>query len=592
MGVTAATTANAVLTQSTALPGSSIADGSSDVPESSQKGGFQKSKGKPYCYRCHTKGHTISVCTAVLSCEICFGDHVKKVCPNLKSLHSTALPCGYVVEGLGFYFIPIAENPKIPSDDKSAVVRVLEGSLTADQLAVELDKLLPGNSWVIDEKGNDAFTTNFPSSEVLNHMVNWGPMDTKTVKGKIRFEKEAENDVFKYEIDKVWVQFRGLPKELQEFPIIWAIGSILGVSRVVDTKFTKKHGRARMKVAVLNSDLIPDLVDVVIGEYVYELQFRVEKDMSDGEPQVIDMDSTMDEDKAPKEKEPENMDHDANKTGDPPAGQLSDKQPNASVAPSGQHMNKATAGAPTDLHMGNDMTDQPDLPLEADIQQGVEVGAGVILQQKNTNKPVVSLSQTGMSPDGTAQWKASLMQSKSDSGLLKKSKALSGGAVSPVRASKRNAFNSDQDSLEKATKLKARKNLESSSIKGKETRPLSFDAIDDSILLASTSALGISLGSNEQEVSLSLKSLKDLESLRLSENFNLEVTNKILVDDVSSVCSLEENMDLDALNLICAEITEDLSDGGCDPLCLQTPLSHFKKSKSSLNKKKAKRRSK
>jgi hypothetical protein len=93
----------------------------------------------------------------------------------------------------------------------------------------------------------------------------------------------------------------------------------------------------------------------------------VEKDMPDGEPQVIDMDSTMDEDKAPKEKEPENMDHDANKTGDPPAGQLSDKQPNASDAPSGQHKNKATAGAPTDLHMGNDMTDEPDLPLDADI---------------------------------------------------------------------------------------------------------------------------------------------------------------------------------------------------------------------------------
>jgi hypothetical protein len=53
-----------------------------------------------------------------------------------------------------------------------------------------------------------------------------------------------------------------------------------------------------MKVAVLNPDLILDLVDVVIGEYVYELQFRVEKDMPDGEPQVIDMDSTIDEDKA------------------------------------------------------------------------------------------------------------------------------------------------------------------------------------------------------------------------------------------------------------------------------------------------------
>jgi hypothetical protein len=97
---------------------------------------------------------------------------VKKVCPNLKNLQFTAIPCGYAVEGLGFYFIPVVENPKIVSDDKSVVVCVLEGSLTVDQLAVELDKLLPENSWVIDEKGNDAFTTNFPSSEVLNHMVN------------------------------------------------------------------------------------------------------------------------------------------------------------------------------------------------------------------------------------------------------------------------------------------------------------------------------------------------------------------------------------------------------------------------------------
>jgi len=80
------------------------------------------------------------------------------------------------------------------------------------------------------------------------------------------------------------VQFWGLPKELRDFPIIWAIGSILGVSRAVDTKFTKKYGRARMKVVVLNPDLIPDLVDVVIGDYVYELQFRMEEDMPDGEP--------------------------------------------------------------------------------------------------------------------------------------------------------------------------------------------------------------------------------------------------------------------------------------------------------------------
>jgi len=68
---------------------------------------------------------------------------------------------------------------------------------------------------VISEKGIDAFIINFPTSEVLNHMVNWGPMDTKTVKGKIRFEKGVENEVYKYEIDKVWVQFRAFQKNFE-----------------------------------------------------------------------------------------------------------------------------------------------------------------------------------------------------------------------------------------------------------------------------------------------------------------------------------------------------------------------------------------
>jgi hypothetical protein len=105
---------------------------------------------------------------------------------------------------------------------------------------VELDRLLLGNTWVIDLKGTYAFTTIFPSAEVLNHMVNWGPMDTKSVPAKIQFERAIDSEVYKYEIPKVWVQFRGLPSELREFPIIWAVGSILGGTRAVDTIFTKK----------------------------------------------------------------------------------------------------------------------------------------------------------------------------------------------------------------------------------------------------------------------------------------------------------------------------------------------------------------
>ena len=92
----------------------------------------------------------------------------------MKKMNITALPCGYAIEGLGFYFIPVTENPKekVPKEkveEKSAVVHVLEGSITAEQLAVELEKLLLGKTkWVIEEKGKDAFTTNFPSSDLLD----------------------------------------------------------------------------------------------------------------------------------------------------------------------------------------------------------------------------------------------------------------------------------------------------------------------------------------------------------------------------------------------------------------------------------------
>jgi len=98
------------------------------------------------------------------------------------------------------------------------------------------------------------------------------------------------------------VQFRGLPREYKEFPIIWAVGTILGVPRAVDTLFTSSTGRARMKVAVLDPTLIPDYVDVIIGDYIYELQFALENGEYDGEPQVIDMDNNKDED--PKGEDP------------------------------------------------------------------------------------------------------------------------------------------------------------------------------------------------------------------------------------------------------------------------------------------------
>jgi hypothetical protein len=75
-----------------------------------------------------------------------------------------------------------------------------------------------------------------------------------------------------------------------EFLLIWAVGSILGVTKAVDMKFTNQYGICRLQVMVLNPLLIPQFIEVVIGECLFELQFRVEENMDSDSPVPVDMD--------------------------------------------------------------------------------------------------------------------------------------------------------------------------------------------------------------------------------------------------------------------------------------------------------------
>jgi hypothetical protein len=69
------------------------------------------------------------------------------------------------------------------------------------------------------------------------------------------------------------------------------VGSILGITKDVDMVFTRKHDICRMQVLVLDLNLIPQFVDVVIEEYHYSLQFKVEDNGDDEEPETMDMDN-------------------------------------------------------------------------------------------------------------------------------------------------------------------------------------------------------------------------------------------------------------------------------------------------------------
>jgi len=90
-------------------------------------------------------------------------------------------------------------------------------------------------------------------------------------------------------LPKVWVRVRCIRKLLREFPILWAVGSLLGATQTVDMETTRKNEFGRILVAVLDPKLIPRMLDVVIGDYYFDLEFEVEKRGFDEKGEEVDV---------------------------------------------------------------------------------------------------------------------------------------------------------------------------------------------------------------------------------------------------------------------------------------------------------------
>lgn len=144
---------------------------SADKPLSWAQGAMKGSGKAPYCYRCYTKGHKME-CKVEFFCEICdCKEHTMERCPiyrsaqpDTKKATAFVMPCGYAVEGLGFYYINQPENFRNKVESKTAVIRVTRGTLTSANVASELERLFPGGwRWNVEETGVNIFRTVFRS---------------------------------------------------------------------------------------------------------------------------------------------------------------------------------------------------------------------------------------------------------------------------------------------------------------------------------------------------------------------------------------------------------------------------------------------
>jgi hypothetical protein len=105
---------------------------------------------------------------------------------------------------------------------------------------------------------------------------------------RLKFEEWREKEVG-FLLPKVWIRVFGLRRELCEFLDLWAVGSMLGSTQIVDMETTRKGDFGRVLVAVLNPGLIPTQLDVVIGDHYFELEFEVEKRGFDENGEEVDV---------------------------------------------------------------------------------------------------------------------------------------------------------------------------------------------------------------------------------------------------------------------------------------------------------------
>jgi len=234
------------------------------------------------CARCTKKGHLAANCTTEIYCVICDRkDHVNFRCPVLKMPRPVAHAVGYAVHGLGFYHIPHPPLPRARKDTKMALISVEGGQLDKEEVQRQLARIFPGKwQWELSEHEDNSFITKFPSKIELQRAIAFGGADAKGVDipagVRIRFDMWHEKETG-YLLPKVWVRVYGIRKELREFQELWAVGSMLGSTQIVDMETTRKSDFGRIFVAVLNPKLIPASLDVVVGDHYFELGFEVEK---------------------------------------------------------------------------------------------------------------------------------------------------------------------------------------------------------------------------------------------------------------------------------------------------------------------------
>jgi hypothetical protein len=94
--------------------------------------------------------------------------------------------------------------PKHKCEHNAAIIHVVEGAMSSDQVTAELDRLVPSSGkWEVQAVDNNTFKINFQSKTDLHGMIEWGILQTRDMLSKLSIEECSGRSHFKQALRKV-----------------------------------------------------------------------------------------------------------------------------------------------------------------------------------------------------------------------------------------------------------------------------------------------------------------------------------------------------------------------------------------------------
>jgi hypothetical protein len=136
-------------------------------------------------------------------------------------------------------------------DSRMALVTTIGKTLTEEEVAACLRVLVSGTfAWELKWHNGFEFKVLFPIKADLTKMARFNA-EMKGVTLKFEEFKEDE-EYFGHALPVVWMRVTNLPTILREYVILWALGTLFGVTQEVDMVTTRASNFGWFVVAVWN----------------------------------------------------------------------------------------------------------------------------------------------------------------------------------------------------------------------------------------------------------------------------------------------------------------------------------------------------